>query len=561
MGRSTTTILIVGTLGLASGCYSGLDGGDANGGGGDAGTGGAEGSGGSDGGAGEAGGVPGCEGGGLGPRSLRLLTRREYRNTVADLLGVEPPDVDVVPIDPVVDGYDNDAEAAVVTSRHVDAYMAVAEQMAEEAVALDGPTLIGCMPADPECDRSFVVEFGRRAFRRPLTDDEVEHYLSQFTAVEGDFYEGAELAIRAMLVSPHFLYRSELGEEVADGVYRMTSYEVASALSYTLWGTMPDAELLAAAQAGELDDAAGIESQARRLLDHPRGAEQVVAFATQWLGTGPLLSANKDAAIYPAFTDEVRESMAAELDRFVEHVIFDGDQTVEELLTADYVFINDVLADFYGLPRPGSSELVRVELDGGTERGGLLHLGAILASHAHPNESSPVKRGVFVRDRLMCQPLPPPPPDIEITPPELDPNATTRERFDQHTSDPACAGCHQLIDGVGFGFENYDGVGGFRLEENGLPVDASGTLIGLPERDGAVDFDGVDELSGVLASSPSVGHCAVRQFYRFTHGRPETPQDECVVEELSERFDEAGGNLHEMFILMVSAENFTLRRG
>jgi hypothetical protein len=503
-----------------------------------------------------------CEQGSPGPRVLRLLTRREYAATVADLVGVEPPPIDEIPVEPLIDGYDNDAQASVVTARHVDAYMQLASEVADQAVTQSAATLVGCMPEDPECPRLFVESLGRRALRRPLQGEEVDLYVEMFDpeATEGDFYEGVRLVVRSLLMAPEFLYRAELGEPREDGLYRLTGYETASALSYGLWGTMPDDELLDAAAAGELDDAEGIEAQARRLLDHPRGRVQVDEFFTQWLGTGALLLANKDAQIYPGFTGELREAMAAEQEAFVQHVMFEGSATLEELLTADYVLVNDTLAAFYGLPLPGSDVPVRVELPAGSQRGGLLTLGSVLASHAHPNESSPVKRGVFVRERLLCQELPSPPEDVDATPPQLDPEATTRERFGQHSADPACRGCHQLIDPLGFGFESYDGVGAFRATENGKPIDATGEVIQLEVGADPMPFDGPAELAAILAEGRTTNACAVHHWVRFSSGREPTAQDECTIETVADRLVENGGDLHEMFIDLVRLDAFVLRQ-
>lgn len=562
--QATTTIATIAAALALGGCYEGLDGfgkepfgvGDETGSGGSAGSDDGE----TEGEEGE--GPLACEQGSPGPRVLRLLTRREYAATVSDLLGVEPPPVDEIPTEPLVDGYDNDAAASVVTARHVDAYMQLAEEVADQAVTESAPTLVGCMPEDPECPRLFVEALGRRALRRPLTGEEVDLYVDLFdpAATEGDFYEGVRLVVRSLLVNPEFLYRSELGEPEGEGLYRLTPYEVAAALSYGLWGTMPDDELLDAAASGELDATPGIEAQARRLLDHPRGRAQVNEFVTQWIGTGPLLLTNKDAQIYPGFTPELREAMAAEQAAFVEHVLYEGTGTLEELLQADYVLVSDTLAAFYGLPLPGSDVPVRVELPAGSQRGGLFTLGSVLASHAHPNESSPVKRGVFVRERLLCQELPSPPPDVDATPPELDPNATTRERFGQHSSDPACKGCHELIDPLGFGFEAYDGVGAFRATENGLPIDATGQVVQLEPGAAPVPFDGPHELAAILAEARTTNACAVHHWVRFTAGRDMTAEDQCTVETLADRLVQSGGDLHEMFLDSVRLDAFVYRQ-
>lgn len=504
-----------------------------------------------------------CEDGSPGPRSLRLLTRAEFAKTVSDLLGVPEPDTSNVPVEPSVEGYDNNAAASFVTARHVEAYMDIAQLAAAEAVDTDAAALAGCMPEDPACARSFIETFGARALRRPLEDAEVEHYLAQFDseAADGDFYEGMRMVIEAMMLSPAFLYRSEMGVSVGAGLYRLTPWETASLISYTYTGSMPDPELMAAAASGDLDEPEMVAAHAERLLDSPRGRERITAFASQWLGTTALLSANKDAQIYPNFTDDVRRAMIEEERRFVEHVFFDSEQTVEELFTADYTFANDALANFYGLPAPGSSEVVQVDL-GDSPRGGLLSQGGFLAAHAHANESSPVSRGVTVRERIMCQPLAPPPPNLDTTPPEQDPSATTRERFAAHTADPACSGCHNFIDPIGFGFEGYDGVGAFRTEENGLPIDESGTVHALLDDEGnstSLDFSGAKELGQVLAANEHVQACVLEHYFHYVSGRDDLTEDACTLEQLGEQLQASGGNLHDTFIAMTRLESFTLR--
>ena len=221
------------------------------------------------------------------------------------------------------------------------------------------------------------------------------------------------------------------------------------------------------------------------------------------------------------------------------------------------MFVDDTLAGFYGLPAPGSSEPVSVPA--GPQRGGLLTLGSVLASHAHPNESSPVRQGLFVRERLLCQAPPPPPPDVDVVPPQLDPDATTRERFSQHTDDPACSGCHRLIDPLGFGFEAYDGVAAFRSTENGLPIDVSGEIIEIEPGAAPVPFDGLEELASALSQSPAAQACIVENYVHFTSGREVTTEDECTIETLSEQLVANGGDLHEMFIDRVRLDAFVIR--
>jgi hypothetical protein len=399
------------------------------------------------------------------PRRLRLLTRVEYANTVADLLGIPVPAVDNLPVESVVDGFDNNASAQVVTSRHMDEYLATGDRLAAQAITTSKGRLLVCQATTPGCDRTFVTGFGRRAFRRPLTDVEVTRYLALFNpqVTGGNFDTGLQLAIRAMFGSPNFLYRSEVGEKAPDGSYKLTGYEVAGALSYFLWSTTPDDQLLEAARSGQLDRLDGVEAQAGRLLADPRSRPAVNNFFREWLATSGFQFTNKDMAVYPAFTDRVRNAMIAEADAFVTDVVFTRNGSFKDLFATDFVFANDVLATFYGLPPMTGSELRKVPAGAG--RGGLLTLGALLGMHAHSNESSPVRRGVFVRQRLLCQTLPQPPQNLNIMPPGLDARLTTRDRFGKHSSDPACSACHQYIDPLGFGFERYDGVGAYRADE------------------------------------------------------------------------------------------------
>jgi hypothetical protein len=273
------------------------------------------------------------------------------------------------------------------------------------------------------------------------------------------------------------------------------------------------------------------------------------------------LTASKDQQIYPDFTDAIRGAMAEEVRRFVGDVVFDQNGRFEDLLIADHVFVNDQLAAYYGLPGPGG-DFARVAVSPESGRGGLLGLGAVLASHAHSNESSPIKRGVFVRHQLLCQDLPAPPPDLDTTPPGLDPSLTTRERFAQHTADPACAGCHRYIDGVGFGFEGFDGAGARRTVEHGLPVDTSGTVVALESlADGTEHrFDDVRELAELIAFSENAQACLPLQYFRFARGYQETVFDSCAVHNLHLEFSEAGLNLQELLVAVTALPTFTVRK-
>jgi hypothetical protein len=509
--------------------------------------------------------IPECQGEEVpGPRRLRLLTRTEYANSVADLLGIPTPTVDNLPVEAVVDGFDNNAAASAVTSRHVDEYLSTGERLATAALAQSRARLLTCQAGATGCDKTFVTSFGRRAFRRPLTDAEVTRYLTLFDGqvTGGSFDKGVELAIRAMLSSPNFLYRSEIGEKAADGSFKLNSYEIATALSYFFWDTTPDDALLEAARTGMLDKPDGVDAQAKRLLAAPRSRASVANFFRQWLGTADFQFTNKDQAVYPTFSDPVRNAMIAEEDAFVNAVVFDGAGTFGNLLDADYVFVNDVLGPFYGLPAVAGPDVRKVPAGANRTRGGLLTLGALVGMHAHSNESSPVRRGVFVRTRLLCQTLQPPPQNLNIMPPGLDATLTTRERFAKHSSEPLCKSCHVLIDDVGFGFERYDGVGAYRETEGDKPIDDSGVLRGMEDlsADTATKFNGPIELGRLLAKSPNAQACLARQLFRFARGG-ESVKDACAIRKLQNAFSKSGFNLQRLLLDTVEQASFLTRTG
>jgi hypothetical protein len=496
-----------------------------------------------------------------GPRLLRLLTPHEYQLTLQSLLFNAQIDVSSLPLPPRVRGYDNNASASVVTSRHLDEYLDTTDVLIDKALQEQRSNLVPCQASDPSCAQQFVTKFGLRAFRRPLTDEEVARYGGLFSAdlTDGDFAAGLKLAISSMLISPNFLYRSEVGE-ARDGAYRLTQYEVASALSYLYWGTMPDQALFDAAASDQLSTQAQLEAQARRMLGDAKAQEQLAAFALQWLGSDGVLSAFKDATIYPAFSDSLREAMVEEQKRFINDLTFASSGTFEQLFRADYVFANAELARFYGLR--GGDDFAKVPATAASKRGGLLGLGAVLAAQAHSNESSPVKRGKFVRDRLLCQDLPPPPANLDTTPPGLDPALTTRARFAKHTADPACSSCHRYIDGVGFGFEGFDGIGAQRATENNLPVDESGTMVGLESLSDktSLPFRGIRELSEMLADSKTAQSCFALQYYRFARGYQESADDACSLSKLQRKFQDSNLTLKELLVNLALLDSFSKRR-
>jgi len=425
--------------------------------------------------------------------------------------------------------FDTDSAAALVTAAHVDAYLAAAEKLADFASPVDVKTI------------------GRRLFRRPLSADELARYQALATM-------DPKTALHAMLVSPAFLYRSELGEKRGDH-YRLTPYEIATALSFMFVGTTPSDALLDAAEKGELDTAAGLEKWARALLADPRARSQVGELVLQWTGAQNVLTADKRADLFPDFTDATRAALVSETRSFAEHVVFDGSGTFGELMTADYTIVDPIAAKFYGFSGTG-----RVSYTDG-RRAGLLGHASVLATTAHSDQTSPVLRGLLVRRNFLCQELPPPPAFAGGLP-AVDPNATTRDRFEMHSKNGACAGCHHYIDSIGAGLERFDPVGRWRDTENGKPITGGGNMRDV-ERLGTgtdADYETLPELAQTIATSTAAQSCFVRQYLRFSRGVRETLAERCARVKLEAKLASAGGDIRELMVQSVLSPDFVERR-
>ena len=500
-----------------------------------------------------------------GGAPIRRMTRFEYNNAVRDLLGDATRPADTFVAEEEALGFNNQATALGVTQLLAEQYMDASEGIAERA-AEDWKKVLPCDPVktgEDTCASRFIATFGQKAFRRPLAQAESDR-LQQLYAwgkQKYDFSTGLQLVIQAALQSPRFLYRVEMGmpdpvKDQAD-VTELDSWEVASRLSFLIWSSIPDDELFAAAESNALQDPAAIERQARRMLEDPRARDAVASFHAQWLGLSRIETLDKDAKVYPTYTPALRPLWERETLSFLDHVVFDdakGD--VKTMLTAPYSMMNADLAAFYGVKGPKGEGFEQVSLDP-KQRAGLLTQASLLAVNAKPNQSSPVHRGKFVRERLLCQPLPPPPNNVNIQPPDVDPKATTRQKFAQHSSDPYCAGCHKLMDPIGFGFESYDGIGQFRTTDHALPVDATGELTRTRDSDGK--FDGAIELAARLGDSAEVRECVATQWFRFGYGHGEEKADACAMNQLQDAFRAADYNVKELLVALTRTDAFRYR--
>jgi Protein of unknown function (DUF1592)/Protein of unknown function (DUF1588)/Protein of unknown function (DUF1595)/Protein of unknown function (DUF1587) len=510
------------------------------------------------------------------PRVLRQLTPSEYRNTVGDLLRIANPDTTNIPTDPAVRGFTTNVTGPSLDSNHMDQYQLVGYALADRAMKESYAMLVPCQTQDNTCASAFLDSFGLRAFRRPFTADEKTRYLALFDpALTGnDFKTGVSLAIKSMLISPYFLLRSELGVDMGQGRFMLTPFETATALSYMYWGTMPDDALLASAQSGALANKTEIQAQAGRLLAEARGRARVASFFSEWLEAQRAYISSKDIGVYPAFADQmasnaVVNAMRGEEDAFVTSVVFDSTKNYSELFTADYTFVNDRLATFYGLPIPGTGDVFKkVSLGAGSPRGGLLTLGMFLFGHARTDESSPTQRGHAIRANFFCQDIPPPPPGVVPVVTPGTPGKTAREQILALTSTGACPTCHRLQDPIGFGLEGFDSVGLPRTLDNGGAVDTSGVINNLASASGPITFNGPKELANIIATSNQARACLATNYHRYSRGFDASQQvdaagnavDTCAVDKVAQSFVKGDIDIPGLFLQIALQDSFTARR-
>ncbi len=489
--------------------------------------------------------------------NLPRLTASQYRRTVASVFGEPLPFVELEADTNPHLFYSVGATRTTISERGVDLY----EQAATETVravfadVARRDALIGCSVTADGCVRDAIERVGRRLFRRPLTTEEVERWVG-VSAIGTDPNRGLEYALSGMLQAPSFLYRAELGAPDPDApeLRRLDGYEVAARLSFLFLDQGPDDTLLDLAAAGAFDDETGIDEAARRLLDDPRAERTVGAFFTQYLDLGRLEGLERDAAVYPTWTETLAPAMRTEIELLVHDLVFRREADVRELFFTRRTFVNDELARFYGVAAPGAGPIafVPVELPAEGPRAGLLSLAGPLAMNAHASETSPTLRGKYVRERVLCESVPAPPDDVDLVipePAEGDPPATLRERLEQHRADARCAACHAYIDPPGMLFQHFDSIGAYRETENGLEIDATGDL------DGTFLADARD-LAEALRTDERVPRCIVRQLYRHATGRLEQPSEARPLAALEDAFAASGYRFTELMIELARSEVF-----
>lgn len=500
---------------------------------------------------------------------VRRLTHSQYNHTVRDLLGDETAPADSFPEEDFVNGFRNQASAQDIPPLLAEAYNAAAERLARNAF-LGGDDANHLLPSKPhspgdaECAAAFVRNFGLKAFRRPLTAAEQQRYAALLVKEgvrAGDFLRGAQLVIEAMLQSPKFLFRLERG-----GDWR--GYEIASRLSYFLWDSMPDDELIRDAASGTLATEHGLDKQVGRMIADTRARQALDEFVSEWLRFDLAANAVKDRTIYPQFTPELAAAMTEETRLLVADLVW-NDRNFMDLFRADYSFINSDLAALYGVPAP-AKEFGRVALPAESKRAGFLGHGTFLASTSKPGETSPTIRGYFIRQQLLCHEIPDPPPgtNSNLPPVTAERPRTNRERLKEHTVNPACMGCHSLMDPVGLAFEKFDAIGRHREkqaitflpEHHGdnrsakpvtveVDVDTTGNLSGM--KDGT--FHSPAELGAILATKAECQECIVKQLFRYGWGRHETAADASLIRRATGVFRDSGFRLKDVIVFLAKA--------
>jgi hypothetical protein len=502
-----------------------------------------------------------------GPVVLPRLTEAQYRASVESALGGSdlegaaplprlPLEEDTNPYLFYSVGAASTTLSEVGTQRYEESAHALARAVVDDPVRRDA--VLGCAPTAPgdACAAGAIERVGRLLYRRPLEADERARWVGVATDLAaGDALRGLRFALAGMLQSPSFLYRVELGQEDASrpGWRRYTDLELASRMAFVLWNTAPDAALLDAAESGRLATADGVRAEALRMLEDPRARRAVRAFFAQYFDLARLGDVReRDPELHPMFSATLPAAMRTEMELVIDDVVFTRDADVRELLRTRRTFVNEELAALYDLDVEGATPItfVPVELPADGPRAGILTLGAFLTMNAHPTETSPTLRGKYVRERLLCDLVPPPPPGVatDIPPPAGMPR-TLRERLVEHRARPDCAACHDSIDPPGFLFEGFDAIGRVRATDHGYPVDTSGGLDGTPLANGR-------ELGELLADDPRVSLCIARQLFRHANGRLERDGEETAIRQLARDFLAGGSRFLDLLLGLVTSESF-----
>jgi hypothetical protein len=506
----------------------------------------------------------------IGGASMGRLNRNQYGRTIKDLLGTTLSPQFTFPDDELVHGFDTIGATLRVSPEHMEQYLGASEVLIDELFARPATDplrtrYLSCDPASgADCWRTSLTTFATKAWRRPVLATEIDRFVTLVTTEAADLAPDVALksGMRAVLLSPYFMYRIELDPSVEDATpHALGAYEVATRLSYFLWGTMPDDALFAAAASQALLDEAGlIQELGRMLSDVTRAQALVDEFGAQWLNVYKVRGVAPDGVVYPSFDDPLREAMVSETQLLLDDV-FKSEQPISGLLTAQYSFVNARLAQHYGLPNVTGDGFQRVELAGSVRRGILTH-GSFLAGTSNPTRTSPVKRGKHVLERMLCSPPPDPPGDIDLNIDEgsgLE-NLSVRDRLAKHQEKGAgCAGCHVMMDAIGLGLENFDGIGSYRTSDEYGAINATGEL---PAADGSgnVSFDGAVQLADILAGDERLVTCLTEKMLTFGLGRGFKPEQHGMIDVIAAYARIKGGSFRTTLQTILTSDAFRQRR-
>lgn len=491
---------------------------------------------------------------------LPRLTRVQYDNTIRDLVGLTSQPSTMLAPDSI----------ASVDQRTWDGYQAAAESLAQEIMADPNARAmaIPCATADDACASQFIADFGQRAFRRPLTAEETQRfesiYANRATLTEtGTFDEAAQVLIKSFLDSPSFLMRAEISEQPSGDYLALNGYEVASRLSYMLWGSMPDETLFAAAAANTLSTPEEILAQAQRMLADPKARTRVSQFHQEYAHMGPgtrWAEIQRDTTLYPAFTEAQVPLMSAETERFYDYVTFDRAGTFQDLVMLPVGFVNADLAPLYGLdPAAFGADLVPTDLDPATRAGAFTRVG-FLTSYSLFDRKSPILRGAFLQKEVLCRAVGAPPADASSTPLPTDATLmTNRERVQAQTAGAQCAGCHhEIINPTGFALDSYDAVGSYQTtENNGVAIDTTATVQLNPTT--TVDVTGPIDLMTAIANSPDAQSCYAKKWVEFAYERLINSADACLVDAMAGKLAQGGYTIVNLIADLTQSDSFRYR--
>ncbi len=498
-----------------------------------------------------------------GSVTLRRLNRAEYNNTIHDLFDIDFQPANDFPQDDVGYGFDNIGDVLSLPPLLMEKYLAAAEQIVQKVMASPEARkrLFVVTTQNEESARQILERFATRAYRRSLRRDEIERLLRFVRMAEknGDgFATGINLAVQAVLVSPHFLFHVEMDRLPNDAraIHPITDFELASRLSYFLWSSMPDEELFKLARDKTLHKPDVLEKQVRRMLKNARSHALVDNFAGQWLQLRSLKEFKPDPDLFPRFDEKLRAAMLKETELFFENIVRE-DRGIGEFIDADYTFVNERLAKHYGISGIKGEEFRRVSLTG-TPRGGILTQAAVLSVTSNPTRTSPVKRGKWILENILGTPPPPPPAGVEELKEDKESvlSGSLRQRMEQHRANPNCATCHQRMDPLGFGFENFDAIGGWRDREGKHAINPAGVL------PNGQSFKGPVELRAILKTRrEAFARCLAEKLLTYALGRGVERYDRCALDEIVKSAAKEDFKFSRLTIDIVNSDPFQKRRG